>query len=327
MNDDLEKMSKTELIEIITQHKTEHEFLQNVIDSMSDTVMVVRNDTSVSLMDKTVRFKLKNAKIKDKENPKCYEIYHNKETQCASIDNSCPLSNVLETQKKTTILHKQIDNKGKISYLELVGTPILDKNKNIIGIVESTRDVTSHIKLLEELQEKSALLTFQASHDCLTELPNRTLFMDRLQEGMKEARREKTKLALLFLDLDNFKDVNDMYGHKAGDAVLKEMAKYLTSLLRETDTLSRLGGDEFTIIMKGVQSKEDTAVLAQKIIGILNSISFEFEEHTIDFSCSIGVCIFNGAKDTYSKDTLISNADKAMYKAKKLGKNSVEYHY
>ncbi|MDQ7043026.1 MAG: GGDEF domain-containing protein [Sulfurimonas sp.] len=322
MFNSLEKLNKDELIALVQNQKSEHEFMQNVIDSMSDTIMVVKLDYSVPFMDKSVQEKMQTVRILDENSPKCYEIYHNRDIPCDGIDHPCPLQNTLDTHEETTVLHKEVEVDGSATYLELVATPIFDKDKNMLGIVESTRDITQHRYLLDQLEEKSELLQYQATHDNLTGLPNRALFMDRLEEGIKEAKRNKKSLALLFLDLDDFKIINDTYGHKYGDKVLQGIAKGLSSQLRETDTLSRLGGDEFTIIMKDIKSIDDVIVLSKKLLGCISSFPFEIENNIINISCSIGISLYD-YQDNEEADKLISDADNAMYTAKKLGKNRV----
>jgi len=163
-----------------------------------------------------------------------------------------------------------------------------------------------------------------AHYDVLTDLPNRTLLSDRLHQALAQARREKNKLALMFLDLDNFKPVNDTLGHDIGDLLLKEVAARLESCVRrETDTVSRVGGDEFVVILSHIEAEEDAANVAVTIIESLTQ-PFSILAHVINISCSIGIGIYpmHGA-DT---NDLLRVADNAMYEAKRAGRGCFKFH-
>jgi diguanylate cyclase (GGDEF)-like protein len=161
-------------------------------------------------------------------------------------------------------------------------------------------------------------LLHQANHDLSTGLPNRYLFEDRLAHAAARATRSATPLALLFLDMDGFKQVNDRLGHIAGDRVLRRIAGRLMRTVRESDTVARLGGDEFAIILESLGRVEDAAVVAQKVLHALARPFFE-GNHRFDLSCSIGISFFllNGTDAT----SLLAHADQAMYRAKQLGGN------
>ncbi|MFA6015592.1 MAG: EAL domain-containing protein [Gallionellaceae bacterium] len=171
----------------------------------------------------------------------------------------------------------------------------------------------------KQAQEK---ISFHANYDELTKLPNRRLFQDRLQLEIKKSNRADAQLALLFIDLDNFKEVNDSLGHEQGDQLLRETAQRLRDCVRETDTVARLGGDEFTIILPGVKTSGEVENIAQKIIQSL-TFPFTLGEHFGYVSASIGITIY--PQDGDSSMTLLKNADQAMYEAKHLGKNRFSY--
>jgi len=162
----------------------------------------------------------------------------------------------------------------------------------------------------------------QANFDTLTELPNRRLFQEKLQSGIKKANQNGTVLALLLLDLDGFKQVNDSLGHATGDLLLKEVAERIRASLYHEDTVARLGGDEFTIIVEGVTRVSNIEEVAKKIIDTLNK-PFELNDHTIHISTSIGITAY--PLDTPDPDVLLKNADQAMYAAKNLGKNCYQF--
>ncbi len=162
----------------------------------------------------------------------------------------------------------------------------------------------------------------QANFDTLTELPNRRLFQEKLHDGIKKANRNGNTLALLLLDLDGFKQVNDSLGHATGDLLLKEVAQRIKASLYHEDTVARLGGDEFTVIVEGISRVSSFEKVAKKVIDALNQ-PFELNEHTIHISTSIGITVY--PLDTSNPDTLLKNADQAMYAAKNLGKNCYQF--
>lgn len=161
-----------------------------------------------------------------------------------------------------------------------------------------------------------------AYFDALTGLPNRMLFYDRLNQALSHAHRYEQKVALLFIDLDGFKLVNDSIGHDMGDLLLQEVAKRLEACLRKSDTVARIGGDEFTCILPHIEKSKDITVVAQKILRALRH-PFHVKGQEINISGSIGASLF--PDDTVDCEILIKNADVAMYHVKKLGRNNVYF--
>ena len=161
----------------------------------------------------------------------------------------------------------------------------------------------------------------RAHHDVLTELPNRTLFGDRLSQALALCKRNQTQLALLFIDLDNLKAINDVYGHTAGDAVLSEVAKRMRNCLRDTDTIARLGGDEFIALLPGVSEERIAIQIAEKI-RIALIVPIQADGNTVTTSASIGIALYpaHGLNET----DLMNNADMAMYEAKSNGRNAIQ---
>jgi diguanylate cyclase (GGDEF)-like protein len=162
---------------------------------------------------------------------------------------------------------------------------------------------------------------YHAHHDVLTKLPNRTLFSDRLSNTLAACKRNKTSLAILFIDLDNLKTINDLYGHTSGDAVLTEVSDRMRACLRDSDTVARIGGDEFVVLLPGVGKEQTAVMLAEKIRAAL-ILPIEVDGTTISTSASIGVAIYpdHGLNDT----DLMNNADIAMYEAKSSGRNAIK---
>ena len=162
----------------------------------------------------------------------------------------------------------------------------------------------------------------QANFDALTELPNRTLLMDRLRHAMALAQRQGNRVALMYIDLDRFKLVNDTLGHRAGDKLLQEAGRRLRDCVRESDTVARLGGDEFVIVLPDVSAARDAETVARKVLERL-AASFELDGHDASVSASIGVTLC--PDDGGDVDTLLQNADTAMYRAKERGRSTYEF--
>ena len=180
--------------------------------------------------------------------------------------------------------------------------------------------VFSDITAIKQSQEK---LDFLAHHDALTGLPNRLLLHDRLEHAVARARREKTGLALLFLDLDGFKGVNDTLGHAVGDQLLVAVAERLSRRLRASDTLARLGGDEFLVLIEDEPHAEDAVVLANALLELL-SAPFAVGDHELFISASVGVSFY--PDDGADSDALMRSADLAMYRAKANGRNNFQFY-
>lgn len=185
----------------------------------------------------------------------------------------------------------------------------------LVGYEGTNEDITTR-KIAEEQVQ------FLAYYDALTGLPNRTLLQDRLGKAIAGSRRQKCKIALLFLDLDGFKIINDSLGHSVGDLLLQQVAERLKKWGREQDTVARLGGDEFLIMLTQVKELPDVAVAAERLMDAMTA-EFDVQGHSLNVSCSIGASIFpeNGA----DCETLIKNADAAMYGAKDSGRNSFRF--
>jgi diguanylate cyclase (GGDEF)-like protein len=164
-----------------------------------------------------------------------------------------------------------------------------------------------------ELSNANQHLQFLATHDNLTGLPNRFLFFDRLDQAIRKSRRQKHKFALLFIDLDDFKRVNDSYGHIAGDETLQKVAEFLENTVRDSDTVARLAGDEFTVILDNVGAIENVEAIVEKIIAAISQ-PIETQQATVHMTSSIGISIFPDHGD--DAENLLRKADIAMYKIK-----------
>jgi diguanylate cyclase (GGDEF)-like protein/PAS domain S-box-containing protein len=182
-----------------------------------------------------------------------------------------------------------------------------------------------NIALIEITERKRAeeAMRFQALHDTLTGLPNRTLFMDHLIIELAESRRNRKMLAVMFLDLDNFKNINDTLGHSMGDRLLREVAGRLRTCMRETDTMARIGGDEFNMVLPDIVAPEGAVSIAKKIISLFED-PFVIEKEELLVTASIGISVW--PDDGEDAEALLKNADIAMYQAKGQGGNKYQFH-
>lgn len=181
---------------------------------------------------------------------------------------------------------------------------------------------TANAKLALSLQTANEQLRNIALFDSLTSLPNRLLLEDRMRQALLHADRTNTSFALLFVDLDRFKPVNDSFGHLIGDALLQAVARRLNSLLRKSDTVARIGGDEFMVLLQNLSNPADAAVLGDKVLAELG-LPFRIQGHELSISCSIGITLY--PQDGADIVTLVANADTAMYKAKQEGRNGYRF--
>lgn len=205
---------------------------------------------------------------------------------------------------------------GSQIYVSLTISPILNTEGKITGNSVIARDVT-------ERKQMEKIIQHQAYHDTLTDLPNRQLFMDFMDRELAQARRNETRLALLFLDLNGFKQINDTMGHSCGDLLLQEVAHRLRACIRESDIVARIGGDEFTVLMPDLTHSDDVGIVLQKILGVFEK-PFMLDDVAVDSSTSIGVCMF--PDDGIHSEELIKKADTAMYDAKGTGKNAYQFY-
>ena len=207
-------------------------------------------------------------------------------------------------------------------------TRILDGRISLIA--KGSQEFAGYMLMCEDISEQrraSAIIEYQASYDALTDLPNRRLFLDQLNQTLARARRHDHQCAVLFLDLDNFKTINDSLGHQVGDGLLREVALRLRNVVRDEDAVARLGGDEFVVLVAELAEDRDDAVtnvqtLANKLCGRLAQ-SYQVGEHELHITTSIGITVFPTGID--SADDILRQADTAMYQAKESGRNTVRF--
>lgn len=205
-----------------------------------------------------------------------------------------------------------IKRKGESRFYQGTLSSILDRQKKLVGYVLMLHDIT-------ERREQERTILHMAYHDSLTGLPNRVLLGDRLSQALAAAKRNSTAGALMMLDLDRFKDINDSLGHSSGDALLKAVSKRLTGILRKSDTVSRMGGDEFVVLLPTIAGSESSAEIAGKIVRAIRR-PFSCDGQTLKVTTSIGIANF--PEDGEDAETVLKNADIALYRVKETGRNS-----
>jgi diguanylate cyclase (GGDEF)-like protein/PAS domain S-box-containing protein len=218
----------------------------------------------------------------------------------------------LQTQQPHSLVHRLLMPDNRVKYVFVYAKTLYDVHDKPIRTVSIMQDITE-----QKLAEKR--IEFLAHHDTLTGLPNRALAIDRMERAIAHAKRSQTKTALLFIDMDNFKAINDSLGHTMGDMMIQILAMRLQENLRETDTVSRQGGDEFLIILNDIQTIDDVSVIADKLLAEIQK-PIVLETHTLASSISIGIALYPNDGDTF--ETLLQKADTAMYQAKENGGNA-----
>ncbi|HEX5627997.1 MAG TPA: EAL domain-containing protein, partial [Usitatibacteraceae bacterium] len=220
-----------------------------------------------------------------------------------------------ETRDGTKVGLENITRNGRTIQCEWYNTPLVDPGGRIVGFASLVQDVTERLNTERTIH-------YMAHHDALTGLPNRRLMQDRLNQAIMQARRKQRHVGVLFLDLDRFKLLNDTLGHDTGDYILKDVARRLTSCVREVDTVSREGGDEFVVVLPDLERPENARIVADKILREF-ARPVEIGGQDIHITTSIGIAHYpNDATDV---NHLLKHADSAMYQAKDSGRNTVRF--
>ncbi len=290
----------------------EHNLLQMLIDNIPDIIY---------FKDKKNRFiRVNKAKAEYSETTPekmigktDFDFYPEKEAKkCFADDNQVMESNVplIDRIEKITFSDK------RESWLSTTKIPRYNEKGDVIGTMGISRDITRRKRAEEGL-------AYIATHDTLTGLPNRALFNDRLGMAITRAQREGKKVAVMMLDLDWFKRINDSLGHKVGDGLLQAVGSRLKDILRKTDTAARLGGDEFLLLLPEITRVEDTTKIAQKVLRTFQK-PFAVGQEELNITTSMGIAVY--PEHTEDAETLIRYADVAMYQVKKSGRNSYRFY-
>lgn len=199
--------------------------------------------------------------------------------------------------------------------IEDSAAPIINHHGQIEGVVIVFHDARQSVAEMERMN-------YLALHDGLTGLPNRVAFMERLTQAIGMAKRHRKQIALLFLDLDHFKEINDTYGHSVGDQLLKDVADKISGCVRATDSVSRHGGDEFVVLLNEIEKREDASFIAEKLLANF-ATPHMVDGHEIQLTLSIGISVY--PENGIDADSLMRNSDTAMYTIKESGRNSYRF--
>jgi len=292
---------------------------QTLFDKTADALMILGRDTFLDCNQATLDMFHYSSKA-EIYNTHPYEISpeYQDDNQLSSIKADEMVQIALKTGSHR-FEWNHVRKNGEIFPAEVLLTAIPSSEGPLIHAV--VRDITARKKSEEEVK-------FRAYYDSLTKLPNRQLLIDRIEQAINTSRRRSDYNALLFLDLDRFKTINDSLGHSIGDALLIETAKRINSCIRDTDTAARFGGDEFITLLKHLGDEQEIATfsanrIAESLHALINK-PFKIRGHELHVSCSIGICIFP-LKDESPED-IIKYADTAMYSAKKSGRNRIDFY-
>ncbi len=234
-----------------------------------------------------------------------------------------PMANVLlalDTKALDTQQQQRLEGgypmpNGRPGFYECISTPVLDEHHQLAGVAGVARDIT-------QIREDQQRIQHLAEHDQLTDLPNRLQLSNRMAQALSRAVHDRVQIAVLFLDLDHFKDINDTLGHEVGDRLLQQVAQRLRTSLDVRDTISRQGGDEFAVLLQNFGSVSRVAFIAERLIVALAQ-PFQVDGHELVIAVSIGVCVY--PEDGNDIGTLLRNADTAMYQAKAVGGNTYRF--
>jgi len=293
------------------QLKESFALLQATLDSSSEGVLVIRDNKHVDICNRAI-LKMFNMDLETFSRSIGTDFFNNLESYVLNFDEiKGVFSRLIGSQEENASVTIEMKNN---TILDCYATPRMMDGK-IMGRVWNVRDVT-------ELRRSERESRHDANHDRLTGLPNRVLFRERLEQALKLNHRKKLGLAILFLDLDEFKIINDSLGHEAGDELLKQVSIRLSHTLRNEDVLCRHGGDEFVLMLQGVGKIKSASASAERIINLFEA-PFELRGQEVYISTSIGIALTPNDGDSHS--LLIRNSDMAMYHAKSRGRNNFQF--
>lgn len=296
--------------------QNEKDFLEVILNNMKEGVLACDSSGNLILSNNTMKT-LYDSDLNSAsplEWIKSYPLYKSEESRPFVLEDH-PLYRALKGERMANVEGDIIDYDDKKHNFMIDGQPIYGSEGNILGAVIVCHDVS-------EKKRSEAQLKYQATHDTLTSLPNRLLLLDRLTQAIENAKRNALKVTIIFIDLDHFKVINDALGHTIGDELLKEVAIRFKSILRASDTIARIGGDEFVIILPDQTNLENTYAFLNKVLTFSDEPYF-IQKHKLNVTCSLGFTIF--PDDGESAEDLLKNADFAMYEAKEEGRNMFRF--
>lgn len=283
------------------------EYARQLLDSIADPTLVIEPGTyRLELINRAARM----VYVKDgrADVPQtCHELSHNSDHPCNGSDDPCPIALIRETGKPQNVIHRRFNSQGEPFYVEVSATPVLDADGHLLRIIESHRDITRHEEMKRQLRHL-------AETDQLTGAYNRVRLHKELKLSTQQARRLEIPMALIMFDLDRFKQINDRYGHDAGDAVLRRVCERVRSAIRHQDLLARWGGEEFLILLADT-SLHDAEKVAENLRSL---VAGRPVEPVGPVTASFGVVSFTPG-DT--EESLIKRVDAALYESKRNGRN------
>jgi len=285
------------------------------LDSIGDGVITINLEGEVTYLNSTAEI-LTGWRLHETKGLALEQVFHVVDATTRKFAH-IPIAEAVNENRTTKLASNSvlISRNGSELPIEESISPILNRDKTIIGVVIVFHDVSDTRALTEKM-------THLAQHDFLTGLPNRALLTDRLSRALGLASRNKKKVGLLFIDVDNFKQINDSLGHYIGDKLLQSVARRLETLVRNTDTICRQGGDEFVILLTEIEQVEDAAQVTDKLIEAF-TVPHKIDEHLLLVTLSIGASIY--PDDSEDLDTMFKHADSAMYQAKISGRNNFQF--
>ncbi len=299
----------THIKETEEELKKSRKYVNNLLETLPDpTVVIDIKNYNILLANKSAKALYNNGNP-IVEGTTCYQFSHHQNSPCTGSDDPCPIQEIIHHKKSAKVVHRHFVKDGNEIYVELMSRPVFDENGEIVQIIESQRDITHHI-----INERR--LTQQAITDPLTEAYNRLKFDNELIFQLEIALSKPTQLGLIMFDLDNFKIINDTFGHDVGDFVLKDVAGLARDSIRKTDILARWGGEEFMILLP------DTKLhIVQKIA---DNLRHKIEIHLFNIAqhvtASFGVTI---SDKTDNESEIVKRVDNALYQSKNEGRNRV----
>ena len=302
--------------------QSERAYMQAVIDGVRHPAIIVQPDRRIIMMNDAVMALLPSNYV-GRDNLFCHQAYRQSDTPCSGEDHRCVLEEMMETGKAAICKHRDILENGEERIFELEASPLWNEDGTLHGFLEVIRNITEDLSMEAQLQEHQERLYHLVHHDTLTSLPNRLLLQDRLQRMMFKAKRTETSVAMIFLDLDRFKNINETLGHEVGDKLLVGVGNTLEGCIRKSDTVARIGGDEFAVILDDLQDVKFIAVVARKILQALSKPIF-VDDYELYATCSIGISVFPADGDNV--EDLMRCADTALYRAKEAGKNNYQFY-
>ncbi|MEO5361967.1 MAG: diguanylate cyclase [Nitrospirota bacterium] len=316
----LEELIQIRTSEIETarnETKLAFEHLKIIVDTISAPVLVVGMDYRILLMNKAVKEFYFGSINDSTDGLTCFDLFHRNSEKCNNdYYEDCTIEQMCKSQSPFCVVHKHYRHDGQLRILEIHATPLKNINNECEAVVMVNQDIT-------ESKMRESQLEVMASYDALTSILNRAAFVSSLTSIIYRASENNQKAAVMYMDLDYFKEINDTYGHDAGDLVLQRVAMRLTRSIRDKDVVARLGGDEFGIVLVEAADTAFVETVCKRVVEAARR-PIVTDKGTFNIGISIGISIFPADGD--KEDILIKRSDIAMYQSKRNGKNGYTFY-